>query len=255
MAIRRKAAVTSPKTVIQKKPRTHYFNFEPRTETQKELAVFTQSKALTFAVGVAGTGKTTVLVAMAIKFVLEGQFDRIIITRPVVEATEQLGFLPGTFEEKLAPYLVPILEAVDKFIGKEARIDWMGTGKIQIVPIAYTRGVTHENAIVIVDESQNCSYSALKMILTRLGRNSKMFINGDLTQIDLKPVSNSGLATVIDALKDDPDVGYIKFTEIDCQRHPLVARIIKRLDVELPKFPINGHTNGKVVESLLLTHE
>ena len=203
-------------------------NFEPRTERQKELIKKSENHPIVFATGPAGVGKTLCFVALALRKLMNKEIDKIIITRPVVEAGENLGFLPGTFEEKLAPYLVPILESIRKFIPETLLENYIETKKIQIVPLAYTRGITYENAIVIVDEGQNCTYTQLKMILTRLGRDSRLFIDGDMSQIDLKP-GQSGLETVMKKLDHISDIAYVEFQESDCQRHGVVSKIISAL--------------------------
>lgn len=180
------------------------------------------------------TGKSTVLVACGVQMLMEGRVDKIIITRPIVEAVnENIGFLPGTLEEKADPYLVPIKDALNKFIGKNATESMFEEGRIEIVPFAFMRGRSLEDCLVICDEAQNANYEALKMIMSRIGKNSKLFLNGDLSQIDLRPKRMSGLDDVLGAIKlaDIENFAFVEFTMEDCQRHPMVVAILNALAV------------------------
>jgi len=212
------------------KPTSLNLKFEPRTEKQKELCQKIDNFDFVVTTGPAGTGKTTVLVSKAIAALISGKIDKIFITRPVVEAGENLGFLPGSKEDKLAPYLIPIVDAIKKLVGEEMTTYWIDSGVIEIAPLAFMRGRNLESAWTILDEGQNCTASQLKMILTRItGHNSKLLIDGDLSQVDLRP-GQSGLHSVLTKLQVVPEIGFVEFTEEDCQRHPVVKKILKVLD-------------------------
>lgn len=192
--------------------------YEPINEAQRNAFNTIDINNITFLLGPAGTAKTHTATAYAILLAHAKQYEKVVFTRPVVEANESLGFLPGSVEEKIAPYMTPLKMCAEK-IGKEAI-------KIETIPIAYLRGVTFENSINILDEAQNCTRSQLKLYLTRYGKNSKMIICGDTSQLDIK---NSGLAQVAEQLKDIRGIGVFYFRNEDCVRHPLVEMISSRL--------------------------
>jgi len=181
---------------------------------------------VTFGVGPAGTGKTYLAVVMAIAALKRGDVEKIILTRPAVEAGESLGFLPGDLKDKVDPYLRPIYDALYAILGAEHTNRLMDRGVIEIAPLAYMRGRTLEGAFVILDEAQNTTNAQMKMFLTRLGFGSKMIVNGDITQIDLPRHSQSGLVQATHILKDVNHIDFVTFTSDDVVRHPVVAAII-----------------------------
>ncbi|MTV81241.1 PhoH family protein [Secundilactobacillus folii] len=185
---------------------------------------------VTFGVGPAGTGKTYLAVVMAIAALKRGDVEKIILTRPAVEAGESLGFLPGDLKEKVDPYLRPIYDALYAILGAEHTNRLMERGVIEIAPLAYMRGRTLDGAFVILDEAQNSTNSQMKMFLTRLGFGSKMIVNGDVTQIDLPRNSQSGLVQAMSILKDVNHIEFVQFTADDVVRHPVVAAIINAYD-------------------------
>src|ERR1035437_6432052 len=179
-----------------------------------------------FAIGPAGTGKTYLAVAFALSSLKKGTVKKIVLARPAVEAGENLGFLPGDFREKIDPYLRPLYDALEEMIPAEQLRNYLEKGIIEIVPLAYMRGRTLNNAYVILDEAQNATAMQMKMFLTRLGPNSKAIITGDITQIDLPSASQSGLVQVKEILKNVDGVGFVYFEKIDVVRHKLVKDII-----------------------------
>ncbi len=203
-------------------------NVKPRSEGQQLLMEAIESQALTLALGPAGTGKTYLAIAAAAKALDEGRIDRIILSRPAIEAGEQLGYLPGTMEEKMSPYLRPLYDALaDRLGGKRLR-QYMSDGTIEIAPIAYMRGRTLNNAFVVIDEAQNCTYVQIKMLLTRLGWHSTMVITGDPDQTDLLP-GLSGLSDIAGKLEALSDIAVVRLSKEDVVRHPLVACMLAAL--------------------------
>ena len=198
-----------------------------KTVGQKKYVDLLKKKTITFGIGPAGTGKTYLAVAIAVNAYKEKQVEKIILTRPAVEAGEKLGFLPGDLQEKVNPYLRPLYDALQEMLGLDSFSKMMERGTIEIAPLAYMRGRTLSNAYVILDEAQNTTKEQIKMFLTRLGENSKMVITGDLTQIDLPAGHTSGLKHAVKILKDINDIGIIRLSEKDVVRHPLVQQIVK----------------------------
>ena len=182
---------------------------------------------LTFAVGPAGTGKTYLAVALAVSALKEKKVDKIILTRPAVEAGEKLGFLPGDLQEKVNPYLRPLYDGLQEMLGLDSYQKLMEKGVIEVAPLAYMRGRTLNNAFIILDEAQNTTREQMKMFLTRLGENSIMVVTGDLTQIDLPEGKKSGLKNAVTVLKDVKDIAIRFLSEKDVVRHPLVQEIVK----------------------------
>lgn len=182
---------------------------------------------IVFGVGPAGTGKTFLAVAMAVAALRKGEVKRIVLTRPAVEAGENLGFLPGDLKEKVDPYLRPLYDSLYTILGVEHTTRLMERETIEIAPLAYMRGRTLDDAFVILDEAQNTTTQQMKMFLTRLGFGSKMVVNGDVTQIDLPRGTNSGLIQSSSVLKDIPGIGSIRFSLTDVIRHPLVSAVIR----------------------------
>jgi phosphate starvation-inducible PhoH-like protein len=201
-----------------------------RTENQKKIVSESFKNDMIFAIGPAGTGKTYTAIAIAVKALKEKSVKRIILTRPAVEAGEQLGYLPGDMKEKLDPYLQPLYDALYDMIPGKKLQELFADKIIEIAPLAYMRGRTLDNAFVILDEAQNTSFSQLKMFLTRMGKNAKFIITGDLTQIDLPKKTQSGLANIIDKLNNINEISIIKLDETDIVRHNIVKKIIKALE-------------------------
>lgn len=185
---------------------------------------------LVFSIGPAGTGKTYVAVVNALSKLREGSIKKIILTRPAVEAGENLGFLPGDLKEKVDPYLRPLYDALYEVLGKKQIDDLIEKGVIEIAPLAYMRGRTLENAYVILDEAQNTTYNQMKLFLTRLGFNSKMVVTGDITQIDLPKKTESGLVNSVKLLTGVAGIKIIKFDRIDVIRHPLVQKVLEKYE-------------------------
>ena len=190
---------------------------------------------ITFGIGPAGTGKTYSAVAMAVAALKRGEVERIILTRPAVEAGESLGFLPGDLQEKIDPYLRPIYDALNDIFGTDHTQRLMERGVIEIAPLAYMRGRTLDGAFVILDEAQNTTNAQMKMFLTRLGFGSKMVVNGDVSQIDLPHGTRSGLISAERILKDIKSIKFVQFTAEDVVRHPVVARIINAYETNATK--------------------
>jgi phosphate starvation-inducible PhoH-like protein len=197
-----------------------------RTKNQKRLVESADKHDMIFAVGPAGTGKTYTAVALAVKALKEKQIRRIILTRPAVEAGENLGFLPGDLRDKLDPYLQPLYDALRDMIPTQKLLAYFEDGTIEIAPLAFMRGRTLDNAYVILDEAQNATQGQLKMFLTRMGMNAKFFITGDLTQVDLPRNQTSGLISSIKILKNIPGIAVIELEKCDIVRHRLVSKII-----------------------------
>ena len=201
-----------------------------RNKTQQEMVKAYFENDLVFAVGPAGTGKTYIAIALAVRALKNREIKRIILTRPAVEAGERLGFLPGDLKDKLDPYLQPLYDALGDMIPPRRLQDFMADGTIQIAPLAYMRGRTLDRACVILDEAQNTNIAQLKMFLTRMGVNAKFIVTGDATQVDLPRREDSGLLKGINLVKDIKGISTIFFTNEDIVRHPLVTKIVKAFD-------------------------
>ena len=200
---------------------------KPKTLGQKRYCNAISSNTITIAVGPAGTGKTYLAVAMAVTAFRAKQVNRIILTRPAVEAGEKLGFLPGDLQSKVDPYLRPLYDALFDMLGAETYQKYLERGNIEVAPLAYMRGRTLDESFIILDEAQNTTSEQMKMFLTRLGTNSKMVITGDITQIDLPSGSKSGLKEAVRILKNINGIENLSFSEKDVVRHKLVQDIIK----------------------------
>ena len=203
---------------------------QARGRAQQRLVSDFGSCDLCFATGAAGSGKTFIAICLAVKALKAKQVRRIILSRPAVEAGEKLGFLPGEMKDKLDPYLQPLYDALDELIPAPKLKDLMDTGVIQIAPLAFMRGRTLSDAVVILDEAQNTTPQQMKMFLTRLGMNSKMVITGDFTQVDLPRGVPSGLRDALDKLEGIRGIGFVHFGKQDIVRHPLVSAIVERYD-------------------------
>ena len=203
---------------------------KPKTLGQKTYCNSIKNNTVTFGVGPAGTGKTYLAVAMAVTAFRAREINRIILTRPAVEAGEKLGFLPGDLQSKVDPYLRPLYDALFDMLGAETYQKYVEKGNIEVAPLAYMRGRTLDDSFIILDEAQNTTREQMKMFLTRLGFNSKMVITGDITQIDLPNGARSGLKDAIRILKDIDDIDTVIFSPKDVVRHRLVQDIIKAYD-------------------------
>lgn len=204
-----------------------------RTKGQIEYIKMLMKNDLVFALGPAGTGKTYLATAMAVSELLLGKVERIILSRPAVEAGEKLGFLPGDIKEKVDPYLRPLYDALFDMLPSDMVEKKLLTGEIEVAPLAFMRGRTLARSYIILDEAQNTTVEQIKMFLTRLGEDSKMVITGDLTQIDLPKGVKSGLVDALDVLNGTPDIGFCTLKDTDVLRHPLVSKIVRaynRLD-------------------------
>ncbi|MBW4570353.1 MAG: PhoH family protein [Tolypothrix carrinoi HA7290-LM1] len=197
-----------------------------KTFRQRQYINALRQRDLTFCVGPAGTGKTFLAVVVAVQALLANEFEKLILTRPAVEAGEKLGFLPGDLQQKVNPYLRPLYDAINEFIDPEKVPNLMERGVIEVAPLAYMRGRTLNNAFVIVDEAQNTTPAQMKMVLTRLGFHSRMVITGDITQTDLLPHQESGLSVALHILKNVQGISFCEFSQKDVVRHALVQRIV-----------------------------
>jgi phosphate starvation-inducible PhoH-like protein len=198
----------------------------PKSKGQHEYVEAIRASDIVFGIGPAGTGKTYLAVAMAVSSFLSRQYERLIFTRPAVEAGEKLGFLPGDLQEKVNPYLRPLNDALHDMLDAETINRLLGRGQIEVAPLAFMRGRTLNNCFVILDEAQNTTHAQMKMFLTRLGRNSKAVITGDVTQIDLPAGSASGLVETQQLLSEIDEIRFVYLTGRDRFRHPLVAKIV-----------------------------
>ena len=222
-----------PTVVKQENLIIHGMNGKPitaRTENQQLLVKAFENNDLVFATGPAGSGKTFVAIALAVKALKNKEVRKIILSRPAVEAGEKLGFLPGEMKDKLDPYLQPLYDALQDMIPAAKLKEYMENNVIQIAPLAFMRGRTLNDAVIILDEAQNTTTHQIKMFLTRLGMNAKMIVTGDVTQIDLPPPTTSGLIQAMQILKGVNGIGKIEFTKKDIVRHKLVQRIVEAYD-------------------------
>ncbi len=207
-------------------------NLTPRSPGQAPYIKALADFPMVFGIGPAGTGKTYLAVAMAVSHLISGKVERIILSRPAVEAGERLGFLPGDLLEKVDPYLRPLYDALYDMLPAEQVTARIASGEIEVAPLAFMRGRTLSNAYIILDEAQNTTPVQMKMFLTRLGENSRMVITGDLTQIDLPSGQPSGLRDAVQVLRDIKDVAFVTFTSADVVRNSLVARIVHAYDAQ-----------------------
>ncbi|MGE0734471.1 MAG: PhoH family protein [Alphaproteobacteria bacterium] len=202
----------------------------PRSPGQTEYLRALRDHVMVFGIGPAGTGKTYLAVAAAVQMMQQGKIERLILSRPAVEAGERLGFLPGDLKEKVDPYLRPLYDALYDMLPAEQVVKRLETGEIEIAPLAFMRGRTLSNSFIILDEAQNTTPMQMKMLLTRLGENSSMVVTGDLSQIDLPRGITSGLKDALQILGDIEEVAVVNFTHRDVVRHPLVSRIVQAYD-------------------------
>lgn len=197
-----------------------------KTFRQRQYIQSLRTQDLVFCTGPAGTGKTFLAAMVAVQALLDQRYERLILTRPAVEAGERLGFLPGDLQEKVNPYLRPLYDALHELLDPEKIPSLMERGVIEVAPLAYMRGRTLNDAFVILDEAQNTTHAQMKMVLTRLGNKSRMVVTGDVTQTDLPSFQNSGLALALKILKGVDGIGFCQFTKADVVRHPLVQKIV-----------------------------
>ena len=223
----------APTVVKQENLIIHGMNGKPitaRSENQQRLVKAFEENDLVFATGPAGSGKTFIAIALAVRALTNKEARKIILSRPAVEAGEKLGFLPGEMKDKLDPYLQPLYDALQDMIPAVKLKEYMENNVIQIAPLAFMRGRTLNDAVIILDEAQNTTPHQIKMFLTRLGMNAKMIVTGDVTQIDLPPSTTSGLIQAMHILKGVKGIGRIEFTKKDIVRHKLVQRIVEAYD-------------------------
>ena len=223
----------APTVVKQENLIIHGMNGKPitaRSENQQRLVKAFEENDLVFATGPAGSGKTFVAIALAVRALKNKEARKIILSRPAVEAGEKLGFLPGEMKDKLDPYLQPLYDALQDMIPAVKLKEYMESNVIQIAPLAFMRGRTLNDAIIILDEAQNTTPHQIKMFLTRLGMNAKMIVTGDMTQIDLPPSTTSGLIQAMQILRGVKGLGRVEFTKKDIVRHKLVQRIVEAYD-------------------------
>lgn len=223
-----------------------------RSENQQLLVSEFDAHDLVFALGPAGSGKTYVAIALAVRALKNKEVKKIILSRPAVEAGEKLGFLPGDMKDKIDPYLQPLYDALQDMIPGAKLKEYMENNVIQIAPLAFMRGRTLNDAVIILDEAQNTTTHQIKMFLTRLGLNAKMVVTGDMTQIDLPAAQQSGLVQVMKVLKDVPGIGKVEFTKKDIVRHKLVQRIVEayeKFDLIQKEKYLQEKTNGNGSDS------
>ena len=217
----------------------------PKTLGQKKYVDAIKKNSIVFGVGPAGTGKTYLAVALAVYALKNKEIDKIILTRPAVEAGEKLGFLPGDLSEKVDPYLRPLFDALQEMMGQEAYQRHIERGSIEIAPLAYMRGRTLSNSFIILDEAQNTTREQMKMFLTRMGENSRIVVTGDITQMDLPHNVTSGMADAIDVLKDVEGIEIVRLTAKDVVRHELVTKIIQAYEKAESAKKVDANSAGE----------
>lgn len=205
-------------------------SLKPRTENQKKYIEISKNNDIIFCHGMAGSGKTHIAIGVAIEYLLTTKVKKIIVTRPVIEAGEKIGYLPGTAEEKLHPYLLPIIDEIHYFLSPAEYTSLRLNNKIEIVPLGLMRGRNFHNSFIVADECQNASYDQLKMLLTRIGTGSKMILTGDMSQSDLHYNLRGGFSEIIKNLNGIDGIGIIQLESSDIIRHPLISKILYKLD-------------------------
>ena len=225
-------AATAPAAGAELEIRENNRVVRPRSAGQGRYLQALRDHALVFAIGPAGTGKTYLAVAMAVSMLRRAQIKKIVLVRPAVEAGERLGFLPGDLEAKINPYLRPLLDALHDLMEYNQLRRYMAHDLIEIAPLAYMRGRTLNDAIIILDEGQNATIPQMKMFLTRMGQNARIVVTGDTTQVDLPPGTSSGLADAVERLRDVPGVAIVTLQKADIVRHPLVQAIVDAYEVD-----------------------
>ena len=216
---------------------------QAKTDNQKEYVRSISKLDVVFCAGPAGTGKTHLAVGMGIADLQKEKFEKLIIARPVVEAGEQIGFLPGDIEDKLGPYVRPVYDELNKFVSHTDLQTLKNSKKIEVVPIAYMRGRTFENCFIICDECQNLDFDQMKMLLTRFGLESKMVLTGDIHQSDLMKQKQGAFKFGFELFKDDPDIGTVSLEACDIQRHKLVGHMVQKWEQNIHNFKAGGELN------------
>lgn len=229
-ASKRRGKVVDATNSVQPEISTYRNRLRPRTENQKEYIRTAAENTITFCQGLAGSGKTHIAIGMALEYLFDDKVKKIIITRPVLEAGEKIGYLPGSAEEKLHPYLLPILDEINYFISQAQYASLRLNNKIEVVPLGLMRGRNFHNSFIVADECQNASYQQLKMLITRIGQNSKMILTGDVKQSDLNRNLQGGFSDLINALGDLPGIGISRLEASDIVRNPIIAQVLGRLD-------------------------
>lgn len=227
---RKKSKVIDATNEVAVAPQLYRNRLKPRTENQKNYIRNVAENSVTFCQGVAGSGKTHIAIGMALEYLLDEKVKKIVITRPVVESGEKIGYLPGTAEEKLHPYLLPLLDEVNYFISGAHYNSLKLNNKIEIVPLGLMRGRNFHDAFIVADECQNASYDQLKMLLTRLGNNSKMVLTGDTSQSDLSQYLRGGFHHIMTALDGVDGIAISRLEFSDIVRNPIISKILYRLD-------------------------
>lgn len=225
-----KQKVVDATNSIQPNIQSYRNKLKPRTENQKIYVKSVIDNTITFCQGLAGSGKTHIAIGMALEFLLENKVNKIIITRPVLEAGEKIGYLPGSAEEKLHPYLLPIIDEIHHFITPAQYASFKLNNKVEVVPLGLMRGRNFHNCFIVADECQNASYDQLKMLLTRTGQQSKMVLTGDIGQSDLSRHLQGGFLSMIEALEGVNGIGYCRLESSDIIRNPIISDILLRLD-------------------------
>ena len=219
-------------TELIKPSRPTIKRLEAKTKNQQLYIDTINHNKITFCSGIAGTGKTKIAISLAIEGVLDAHYDRIIITRPLVQAGENLGHLPGSFEEKLSPYLMPLFDEIEGYLSQEEVKQWQTDGTLEIAPIAFMRGRNFHNSFIVVDESQNMTHQQLLMVLTRIGKNSKMVLNGDPTQCDLNRGQAGAFHDLLTKLQGINNLGTVYLDKHDVVREQIVSDILERLELD-----------------------
>lgn len=226
---KKKKVIDATNNIVTNSP-IYRNRLKPRSENQKDYIRNIAENTITFCQGLAGSGKTHIAIGMALEYLLDEKVSRIIVTRPVLEAGEKIGYLPGTAEEKLHPYLLPILDEINYFIPIAQYVNLKTNNKIEVVPLGLMRGRNFHNCFIVADECQNASYEQLKMLLTRVGMNSKLVLTGDVGQSDLARHIQGGFLSLINALEGIDGIGLSQLESSDIVRNPIIGKILHRLD-------------------------
>lgn len=227
---KKKSKIIDATNLLEPKGAAYRNQLKPRTNNQREYIRTVAENTITFCQGLAGSGKTHIAIGMAIEYLLDEKVKKIIITRPILEAGEKMGYLPGSAEEKLHPYLLPILDEISHFISAAHYASLRLHNKVEVVPLGLMRGRNFHNCFIVADECQNASYEQLKMLITRTGQSSKMVLTGDIAQSDLSRHLQGGFSDMIAALSEVEGIGYSKLEASDIVRNPIISKILYRLD-------------------------
>lgn len=227
---KKKTKVIDATNPVNNVPEGYRNRLKPRSENQKNYIRTVAENTITFCQGLAGSGKSHIAIGIALEYLLENKVSRIIITRPIVEAGEKIGYLPGSAEEKIHPYLLPMIDEINHFISPAFYASLRLNNKIEIVPLGLMRGRNFHNCFIVADECQNASYDQLKMLLTRIGQNSKMVLTGDIKQSDLSRHLQGGFLGIINILEGVEGIGISRLESIDIVRNPIIARLLSRLE-------------------------